>query len=202
MSRHEIGDLADFARRTGIDFLCTPFDEEALDYIAALKPRYMKLASGAVFNERLLLAASMIRIPIVLSTGMASMEEVQEAVEMLPDDCDLTLAHTTSAYPAPIGDANLRAISSLRRRFQTKVGYSDHTVMPDAVLAAVALGASYVEMHITRDRKQDGPDHMASYEPAIFRETVLRIRNVETMLGDGQKRPQPSEKAAREVWAA
>ena len=201
LSRDQIGDLSDYARVHELDFLCTPFDVAALEYVRALKPRYMKLASGAVFNEGLLSAASRLNIPIVLSTGMADWNDVDAAVDALKG-CFVTMLHTTSAYPAPINEANLRAMVELRSRYGLPVGYSDHTVHGDAVVAAAALGAVYIEMHLTRSRQQSGPDHMASYEPSQFRETVARIRDMERMLGDGVKRPQNSEKLAREVWAS
>jgi len=128
------------------------------------------------------------------------MDDVEEAFAILQRN-DLVLLHCTSAYPAPVEHANLKAMTALRTRFVRPVGYSDHTVCTDALVAAAAMGAVVIEAHITRNRGQRGPDHLSSYEPGQFRDAVGRIRQVEAMLGSGEKKPQDSERMAMEVWA-
>lgn len=199
LSKDALLSTRQYARSVGIDWLCTPFDTEALGWLATIHPPYIKLASGAVFNKPLLEAASHCGIPLILSTGMAQLVEVHEAMK-IAGSAVYALLHCTSAYPAPVEAANLRSISTLRRTFTCHVGYSDHTTHADCILAAVALGANFIEAHITLDRDQPGPDHEASYEPSAFSSMVARVRILEKILGNGVKMPQPCETETRRIW--
>ena len=200
LSKVHLLNTRSYARSIGLEWLCTPFDVDALKWLTSLHPPYMKLGSGAMFDTPLLEAAAQCGIHVLLSTGMSQAGEVRDAVQILLIT-EFTLLHCTSAYPAPIEAANLLAIQTLKRAFMCDVGYSDHTTYPDAILAAVTLGATVIEAHLTLDRDQAGPDHAASYEPVAFAETVARVRALERMLGDGVKRTQPSEVQTRKVWA-
>ncbi len=130
---------------------------------------------------------------------MSTLAEVRDALAVIGRP-DVTLLHCVSAYPAPETAANLLSIITMRRTFMCDVGYSDHTVFADAVIVAIALGARMIEMHITRDNYQAGPDHKASYEPEHFAETVRRAKVAEVMLGDGVKSPQQCELPTRRIW--
>lgn len=188
-----------YANSVGLDWLCTPFDVDALAWLAMLKPPYMKLASGAIFNKPLLKAASTCGSPILLSTGMSALHEVRDAMAVIGRP-DVTLLHCTSAYPAPFEAANMLSILTLRRTFMCDVGYSDHTVNADAIVMAITLGARMIEMHLTLYRNAPGPDHKASYEPVQFADTVRRAKQAEIMLGDGIKITQACERPTREIW--
>jgi N-acetylneuraminate synthase/N,N'-diacetyllegionaminate synthase len=193
-------DLQFYAERLGIDFLCTPFDQAACEWLTLRRVKYMKLGSGAIFNDALLNKARDMGVPVLLSTGMATIAEIEHAARILQDNLAAIL-HCVSAYPVPLDQANLRALITLRRQFGYPIGYSDHTVCIDALLAAVALGAKFIEAHLTHDCDQEGPDHQASYMPGVFQNAVGRIRQMEKILGSGRKVMQPCEKACRDVWA-
>lgn len=186
-----------------IEFLSTGFDRNSLDYMLALGIKRIKVPSGELTNRRLLEYIGSQGLPVVISTGMANFVEVEDALRVvtrqgLPLGL-ITLLHCTSAYPAPFDDLNLRALLALRENFGVEVGYSDHSLGPEAVIAAVALGAVVVEKHLTLDRSKQGPDHAASMEPIPFGEMVRMIRHVERSLGDGVKRCMPSEQTIRAV---
>jgi N,N'-diacetyllegionaminate synthase len=196
--------LADYARTRGIEFFSTPFSEEAMAMLVRLGVKRIKLPSGEITNKPLLDCAAATGLPLLLSSGMATMQEVQRAVQWIqaarldhalpaagPED--LVLLHCTSAYPAPADALNLRALVAMRAATGLPVGYSDHSEGVEAALAAVALGATVIEKHLTLDKELPGPDHRASAEPAELARMVRSIRLVEAMLGDGVKRPQPIE---------
>ena len=188
-------------RERGITFLSTPFDDESVALLVELGVAALKVASPEVTNHPFLELVGSRGLPVLLSTGMATLAEVEAAVAVLAAaGCrDIALLHCVSAYPAPAGQANLRAIVTLAERFDVPVGYSDHTVGNGAALAAVALGARLIEKHLTLDRSLPGPDHAASLEPAELDELVRQVREVEAMLGDGLKRPMPCEEGNRTV---
>lgn len=179
----------------GIEFMSAPFDHESLDLLVRLDVRRLKLGSGELTNGPLLAAAARTGLPLILSTGMSTLEEVREALQLVRDagSDDVTLLHCTSEYPAPPDEVNLRAMATMRDALGVPVGYSDHTVGITVALAAVAMGASVIEKHFTTDRSLSGPDHRASLEPTELAELVATARTVEAALGDGVKRPSPSE---------
>lgn len=189
------------ARRRGIDFLSSPFDPASVGLLVEMGVPALKLASGELTNVILLRAAAATRLPLLVSTGMSTLEEVTTAVGWLRQAGadQVALLHCVSNYPASEQDANLRAMASLCDALQLPVGWSDHTPGTEIALAAVALGAAVVEKHLTLDRTQAGPDHLASLEPAAFAAMVRAIRRVEAALGDGVKRPMPSERPMRRV---
>lgn len=179
----------------GILFLSTPFDEESADLLTDLRVPLFKTGSGELTSIDLLRHIASKGLPMIVSTGMATLGEVEAALGAIraTGNEDVVLLHCVSNYPAAASDVNLRAMETMGRAFGVPVGYSDHTLGPEVALAAVALGACVVEKHITLDRSLPGPDHEASMEPADFAAMVRAIRNVEAALGDGVKRPRPSE---------
>ncbi|MBX3658727.1 MAG: N-acetylneuraminate synthase family protein [Ramlibacter sp.] len=181
----------------GIEFFSTPFSVDAVDMLVALGVRRLKLSSGELTHRALVEHAAATGLPLLLSTGMATMGEIREALlwtQKVRGDLDgVTVLHCTSAYPANDESLNLRAIPVMRGDLGLPVGYSDHSLGIEAALAAVALGATVVEKHLTLDRAMAGPDHSASLEPAEFESMVLGIRRTIAMLGDGVKAPTAQE---------
>ncbi len=181
----------------GIEFFSTPFSVGAVDLLVGLGVRRLKLSSGELTHRALVEYASATRLPLLLSTGMATMEEIHEALRWVAAARDglqdVTVLHCTSAYPAPDAALNLRAIPVMAIDLGVPLGYSDHSLGIEAALAAVALGATVVEKHLTLDRKLPGPDHSASLEPEEFARMTAGIRRVGAMLGDGVKAPAPDE---------
>jgi sialic acid synthase SpsE len=190
--------LRHYCAQVGIEFLCTPFGMEEVILLRPLLKRY-KIASGCITRLPILEAVKDTALPVILSTGMATLQEIATAEQVLWDG-DLTLLHCTSAYPCPIDQVNLRAMIELRDTFRTPVGYSDHTKGITVAIAAAAMGAQVIEKHLTLDCTATGPDHAASIEPEEFRVMVSAIRTVEEALGDGVKRVMESEQALREAW--
>ncbi|MCH9689736.1 MAG: N-acetylneuraminate synthase [Gammaproteobacteria bacterium] len=213
--------LKKHAAACGIDFLSTAFDEESLALLQALDLPYYKISSGELTNAPLLWRFSKLNKPLILSTGMGTLSEVEQALaviahgfsmEQAPKNMDevwehwsqlgirqqlkekVTLLHCTSQYPTPWHEVNLRAMDTLTQAFDMAVGYSDHTVGTCMSIAAVARGACMIEKHITLDCSLPGPDHMASIMPAELKDMVSNIRALECALGDGVKRPQVSER--------
>lgn len=181
--------------QVGIEFLSSPFDEESADLLDSLGMATFKIPSGEITNHPFLEHVARKGKPVILSTGMSTLGEVEEAVGILRA-CGaprLTLLHCVTEYPAPYGEINLNAMITLRTAFGLEVGYSDHTPGIEIPLAAVALGASVIEKHFTLDNAMEGPDHRASLNPEDFSCMILSIRNVENSLGDGIKKPAPCE---------
>ena len=195
--------LRDHCNKIGIEFFSTPFSLEAVDMLVALGARRMKMPSGELTHRALIEHAAATKLPLLISTGMATLPEVHEALAWVRaargDLQDVTVLHCTSAYPAPDESLNLRAVQTLARETGLAAGYSDHSLGIEAALAAVALGATVIEKHLTLDRTLPGPDHAASLEPAEFGEMVRGIRRVSAMLGDGRKEPRPEELDAARV---
>jgi sialic acid synthase SpsE len=187
--------LKDHCAEVGIEYLCTPYDRPSVDLLEAVGIDAYKIASTDTNNLPFLRYIASKGRPVILSTGMAGMAEVEQAVAALTGDIsvDVLILHCTSEYPAPIDEANLRAMATLRLATGCPVGFSDHTEGISASQWAVALGAVALEKHFTMDRSLPGPDHRASLEPAELRQYVDMIRQVEAALGDGIKRPSPSE---------
>jgi N,N'-diacetyllegionaminate synthase len=186
-------ELRDHAAERGIDFLSTAFDEGSLDVVCGLGVAMLKLGSGELTNKPLLQEVARRGLPVLCSTGMATLAEVADAVEWLAGAPGLLLLHCVSSYPAPVEQSNLRALVTMRDRFGLPVGWSDHTVGPVSAVAAVALGAAALEKHVTLDTSRAGPDHAASADEPVFRTYVEVVRSVHAALGDGVKAPVPAE---------
>jgi N-acetylneuraminate synthase len=187
--------LIDHCRQIGIQFLSSPFDTKSADLLAAMDVPLYKVPSGEITNLPFLQHLAGKGRPLILSTGMSTLGEVEEAVHVLQASgaTQLTLLHCVTEYPAPYAEVNLRAMQTLKAAFGLPVGYSDHTPGIDIAIAAVALGAEVIEKHFTLDRSLPGPDHAASLEPVELRQMVLSIRHVEVALGTGIKAPAPCE---------
>ena len=202
LRRLELGEgafreLKAHAERRGIVFLSTPFDRESVDLLDRLEVAAFKVASPDVTNLSLLGDIGRQRRPVLLSTGLADLAEVEAAVAALRSagSADVVVLHCVSEYPAAAADANLNAMATLAERLGVPVGFSDHTEGTDVALAAVALGAAVLEKHLSLDRSLPGPDQRASLEPAELAALVRSIRRVEAALGDGIKRPAEGERA-------
>ena len=195
------GDLAQYAKKKGIIFLSTPFDEESVDLLDQIGVPAFKIPSGELTNFPLLKKIAAKKRPVIMSTGMASMVEIEEALKYLRKHGakEIILLHCTTSYPAPVHSVNLRVLNTLRHTFHVPVGYSDHTEGITIPVAAVAMGAQVIEKHFTLDRSLPGPDHQASLEPDELKAMVVAIRDVERALGNGIKSPNPEEEAIKRV---
>jgi N,N'-diacetyllegionaminate synthase len=198
---HDQRSLKEHAESVGLDWLSTPDDHESLARLVALDVKAIKIASAEVDNLPFLAHVATSKRPVLLSTGMSELWEVARAVEHLlaHGAPEVMLLHCTSNYPCLPEHANLKAIETLRRRFRCVVGYSDHTHGSEAGVAAVALGARLLEKHLTLDTGLPGPDHRTSATPSELAAYVRAVRTTATMLGDGRKRPQPTELEMRAV---
>lgn len=180
-----------------IGFLSTGFDIQSIDLLASLGQNFFKIPSGEITNLPYLRHIGSLGKAVIVSTGMATMDEIQAAIDVLNKAgtlrTSITVLHCTTEYPAPMGEVNLRAMQSIQTACGVEVGYSDHTQGIEVAIAAVAMGATVIEKHFTLDRTLPGPDHQASLEPAELLAMVSAIRNIEVALGDGVKRPSLSE---------
>lgn len=194
-SMHEA--LIAHCKSRGILFFSTGFDPDSVDLLAVLGQKRFKIPSGEITNLPYLRHVGRYGKPVILSTGMATLGEIESALEVLEQAGTprerVTVLHCNTAYPTPVVDVNLRAMLTIRDAFGVAVGYSDHTLGIEVSTAAVALGAAVIEKHFTLDRNLPGPDHKASLEPGELRAMVAAIRNIEQALGNGIKRPSPSE---------
>ena len=196
LSYADFADLKKYAEKINIDFLSTPDEEDSLNFLAdELSLAWIKIGSGEVTNIPFLRKIAAKHKPLILSTGMSTLGEVERAIRTLREinKQELVLLHCTTSYPCAPQEVNLRAMLTLRQAFNMKIGYSDHTIGTEVPVAAVALGAEVIEKHLTLDKAMSGPDHRASLDPVEFREMVRQIRAVELALGDGVKWPNPSE---------
>lgn len=187
--------LIQHCRERGILFMSTPFDEQSADELGDLGVEVYKIPSGEMTNLPFLQHVARLDRPLIVSTGMCRLGEVEEAVQAIEavDHCGFVLLHCVSSYPADPADVNLRAMATMGAAFDCPIGYSDHTMGIDVSLAAVAMGACVLEKHFTLDRSLPGPDHKASLEPDELRQLMTGIRRVEQALGDGVKRPSSAE---------
>lgn len=196
-------DLAQHCAEKRIMFLSTPFDQGSADLLKSLHVPLIKISSGDLTNLPLLRHIAAMKLPIILSTGMATLGEIEASIDALvaagASRPDITLLHCNTDYPTPWTDVNLNVMETLRRAFGLKVGYSDHTVGIEVACAAVALGATIIEKHFTLDRNLPGPDHKASLEPAELASMVRSIRHIELAIGSARKAPTPSELPNRAV---
>ena len=201
LSKEDHQELMNYAEQKNIMFLSTPFDERSVDLLVELGVHLIKISSGEMTNHPFLKYIVKKNLPIILSTGMSTLEEVAEAVSVIKEaECkDLTLLHCTSNYPARVEDCNLLAMKTMEDAFDVPVGYSDHTPGIYVPLAAAATGACVIEKHFTLDKKLPGPDHMTSLEPTELEEMVRGIRLVEKARGSSVKAPVVSELEVRDV---
>ena len=201
LSETEFEELFNYCKKQKIIFLSTPFDFKSAEFLYKLGVSAFKIGSGDLTNLPLLTQVARYRKPVILSTGMATLEEVKEAVRTiyLSGNKKLILLHCTSNYPAKYRDVNLRAMDTLKQRFNIIVGYSDHTQGIEVTIAAVAKEACVIERHFTLDKTLPGPDHKASLEPDEFREMVSSIRNIEKALGRSTKKPTKTELRIKKV---
>ena len=190
-------DLKNYCTKKNIEFLSTAFDLDSLDLLNNMNLKRFKIPSGEITNLPYLRKIGSFGKSIILSTGMSNMEEIRNALNQLNSAGtirkNISILHCTSEYPAPFLDVNLRAISRIKREFDLKVGYSDHTLGVEVSFAAVSLGAHIIEKHITLDKNLVGPDHKASLEPDEFRNLVKGIRNISIALGNEEKKITNSE---------
>ncbi len=187
--------LKKYCDKREIMFLSTPFDHQSIDFIYDLVDIY-KIPSGEIINYPYLKHIAAKNKPLIMSTGMANLGEVEEAINTIRavnSKANISLLHCTTNYPTPYEEVNLKAMQTLAVVFKLPVGYSDHTLGIEVPVAAVAMGAKIIEKHFTLDNKLPGPDHKASLEPGELREMVKAIRNIEIALGDGIKKPNKSE---------
>ena len=190
-------ELIEESRVQGIGFISTAFDIESANMLLSLGQNIFKIPSGEITNLPYLRHIGSFGKRVILSTGMSNLHEVKDALELLEaagtSKSQVTVLHCTSAYPAPVIDVNLLAMRTMKEALNVEVGYSDHTLGIEVSITAVALGATVIEKHFTLDRNLPGPDHKASLEPDELNLLVTQIRNIEKVLGDGVKRPMPSE---------
>lgn len=191
--------LIDYSRSLGIKFLSTGFDEESIDFLESFEPVLYKLPSGEITNKPLIQHIAKKGKPIILSTGMAYIKEIESAIKVIENEglerSYITVLHCNTDYPTPMQDVNLKAMLQIERELGVKIGYSDHTLGIEVPIAAVALGARVIEKHFTLDKNLSGPDHRASLEPDELKNMVSAIRNIELAIsGNGIKEPSNSEK--------
>jgi N,N'-diacetyllegionaminate synthase len=190
-------ELMSYCRDRAIGFFSTPFDIASVDLLVELGLQMFKIPSGEITNLPYLRHIGHFGVPVIISTGMATLGEIEVALDILEQAGTprrlITVLHCNTEYPTPMADVNLRAMVAIRDAFGVAVGYSDHTQGIEVPIAAVALGATVIEKHFTLDRSLPGPDHQASLEPDELRAMVTAIRNIEAALGDGIKRPSHSE---------
>lgn len=201
LSFDEFEVLNDYCKEKGIEFLSTPFDFESIDFLNRLGMKRWKIPSGEITNLPYLIRVARIGRPVILSTGMSTMEDIRAAIDALRKNGSgaITLLHCTTEYPTPYEDVNLIAMSTIKKEFGVPVGYSDHTNGIEIPIAAVAMGATVIEKHFTLDKNMEGPDHKASLEPNELKAMISAIRNVESAFGNGEKKPAESEKKNMEV---
>ena len=190
--------IIDHCNLRAIKFLSTGFDTETVEFLDGLGLPILKIPSGEITNLPYLRYAGSLGRDVILSTGMATLEEIESAIRALEGSGTLkdkiTVLHCTTEYPAPMNEVNLKAMLTIKETFGVKVGYSDHTAGIEVAMAAVALGAEVIEKHFTLDKSLPGPDHLASLDPNELAKLVDGIRNIELAIGDGKKTPTDSER--------
>lgn len=197
LSHENHEELISYCQEKEIVFLSSPFDLESIEYLISLNLPLLKIPSGELTNYPYLKKLAQYNHRLIVSTGMANLMEVNEALNVLRShgqELDkVSLLHCTTMYPTPMNDVNLKAMSTLKNETNLKTGYSDHTEGVEVAVAAVALGAEIIEKHFTLDKEMEGPDHKASLNPAELTQMVFAIRNIEKALGSEEKKPAPSE---------
>ena len=190
-------ELINHCKEKGVEFFSTAFDMDSIDFLTTLDLGLWKIPSGEITNYPYLRRIALQHEPVILSTGMCEMEDIERAIAVFLkfglNKEQITILHCNTEYPTPMEDVNLKAMKTIADKFGVKVGYSDHTQGIEVPVAAVALGACIIEKHFTLDRTMDGPDHKASLEPEELKAMVSAIRNVEKAIGSGEKKVSPSE---------
>ena len=196
LSFNEFVVLSEYCKEKEIEFLSTAFDFDSIVFLNSLDMKKWKVPSGDITNLPYLIKIAELGKPVILSTGMSTMEDIRAAVSVLKNNGsgEITVLHCTTEYPTPYEDVNLNAMNTIKAEFDLPIGYSDHTQGIEIPIAAVALGATVIEKHFTLDRTMEGPDHKASLEPNELKAMVSAIRNVEVAIGSGEKKPAESEK--------
>lgn len=192
LSFEDFAELKEYTEKKGLMFLSTPFDLESCDFLNNLGLNIFKIPSGEITNLPYLRKINSFKKDVILSTGMAALDEIQAALDVLKD-CKVSLLHCTTEYPCPYDAVNMNAMLTMKEKFNLPVGYSDHTQGIEIPVMAAAMGAQIIEKHFTLDKNMEGPDHKASLEPDELKQMVKAIRNVEKAFGDGKKEPQPAE---------
>ena len=194
-------ELMDYATSLGVMFLSSAFDLESIDLLKDLGLGVFKIPSGEITNLPYLRKIAKTGKKVILSTGMSTLGEIEEALDVLKENGakEITVLHCNTEYPTPMGDVNLTAMNTMKEAFKVPVGYSDHTLGIEVPIAAVALGATVIEKHFTLDKTMEGPDHKASLEPDELKQMVTSIRNIEQALGDGVKTPTNSERKNKAI---
>ena len=196
-------ELKSYCEEKNIQFLSTPFDSISIQFLHELKMKIFKIPSGEITNKPYLAEVGKVAEEVILSTGMATIDEIGRAIEVLESTGlnrkKITILHCNTDYPTQMGDVNLLAMHHIQNEFNVKVGYSDHTLGIEVPIAAAALGAKVIEKHFTLDRNMDGPDQKASLIPSELSEMVKSIRNIEAALGNGIKKPTASELKNRDI---
>lgn len=201
LSYEDFRKVKSYCDKIGIVFASTADEEQSLDFLVDVGIPFIKVGSGDIGNIPYLRYIGSKKMPVVLSTGMSSLSDIDISLSALREGGaeDIRLLHCTTNYPCPYDEVNLRAMLTLKNEYNLPVGYSDHTVGTEVPVSAVALGAEIIEKHFTLDRKMEGPDHIASTEPEEFKHMVQQIRNVEVAMGDGVKQMTASEKEIKKV---
>lgn len=187
--------LKQYCKSMGIKYLSTPFDFESIDFLNELGCEFWKVPSGEIVNIPYLERIGRTRKPVIMSTGMATVEEIDKAISILKENGteSIKLLQCTTQYPTEYADINLKAMLTLKERFRCDIGLSDHSLGIEVPIAATALGATVIEKHFTLDRNMEGPDHKASIEPDELKKMIESIRHIELALGTGKKEPRESE---------
>ncbi len=195
LSYEQFVELKKYCEEVGITFLSTPFDLESIDFLEGFDMPFWKIPSGEVTNLPYLIAVARTKRPVIMSTGMCDLQDIEDAIKVLKDNgtSEISLLHCNTEYPTPFEDVHLKAMEVIKEKFQVEVGYSDHTEGIAIPIAAVAMGATIIEKHFTLDKKMEGPDHKASLEPNELKCMIDAIRNVEKAIGMAEKRVSASE---------
>lgn len=197
LDSYQLKDLINYCNKKNIKFLSTAFDHESIDLLASLNIPLYKIPSGEISNLPYLRHIGKMNKPVVMSTGMSTLDEVKIAASILFESglnkSELTILHCNTEYPTPLEDVNLHAMLTIKEELGVQIGYSDHTLGIEIPIAAVAMGATIIEKHFTLDRTLPGPDHSSSLEPNELNEMVSAIRNIEKAFGNGIKKPSKSE---------
>ena len=198
LSHRDHQNLISYCKLKNISFFSTAFDTESLIYLSEIGLKIVKIPSGEITNLPFLRKAAQLFEEVIISTGMSTMKDIQEAFDVFVNNgiskSKISILHCNTEYPTPMKDVNLLAMLAIKKKFKTSVGYSDHTMGIEVPIAAVALGATIIEKHITLDRKMSGPDHLSSLEPIELNKMVESIRNIELAIsGNGFKEPSDSE---------
>lgn len=201
LTQEEFRRVKEYCDSIGIIFASTADEAESLDFLISLGITFIKIGSGEIGNVSYLRYIGSKKMPVILSTGMSSLADIDISVQALRDGgaTDITLLHCTTSYPCSYENVNLNAMHTIRDAFKLPVGYSDHTIGSTVAVAAVAMGATVIEKHFTLDKNMEGPDHIASSDPQEFEAFVKAIRDIERAMGDGIKTPANIEKEISKV---